>query len=101
MFEFDQCLFADELELGATGGPRFDTEELDRRRPPFGSSAASMADVSGVLIPLCLLLELGVWCKSGDASLPNDGARFELVNVDGRFVLPESESPVMVLVGER
>jgi hypothetical protein len=88
-----------DAELGA--GPRFEIDELDLMRPPFGRSPASIAAVSGVLIPLCLLLELGVCCKFGDPSLPNEPARLEPICVDGRLVVPESESAMMVLVGER
>lgn len=86
-------------ELGADG-PRFEIDELDLPRLPFGNSPASIAVVSGVLMPLCLLLELGV-CKFGDPSLPMDRVRLELTWVEGLFVVPESESAMMVLVGDR
>jgi hypothetical protein len=87
-----------DAELG-TAGPRFEIDELDLIRP-FGNRAASITAVSGVLMPLCLLLELGV-CKLGEPSLPMDIVRLELTCVDGRFVVPESESAMMVFVGER
>ena len=64
-----------EAELGADG-PRFDIDELDRIRLPVGSRAASIVAVSGVLMPLCLLLEPGV-CRFGDPSLPIDRVRLE------------------------
>jgi hypothetical protein len=88
-----------EAELGAEG-PRFDIEELDRIRLPVGSSPASMAAVSGVLMPLCRLLEPGV-CRFGDPSLPMDRVRLEPSWVEGLLVVPESESAIIVLVGER
>ena len=93
-------LIAAELgaELGADG-PRFEIDELDRTRLAFGNSPASIVAVSGVFMPLWRLLEPGV-CKFGDPSLPIDRVRLELTWVEGLFV-PESESAVMVFVGDR
>ena len=88
-----------DAELG-TDGPRFDIDELDRMRLVVGSNAASIVAVSGVLIPLCLLLEPGV-CRFGDPSLPMDRVRLEPNWVEGLLVVPESESATIVLVGER
>ena len=64
-----------DAEPGADG-PRVEIDELDRIRLPVGSRAASIVAVSGVLMPLCLLLELGV-ARFGDPSLPMDRVRLE------------------------
>lgn len=85
LIELDHCLAAEEeLELAAEK-PRVETDELERMRPPPGRSAASMAAVSGVLMPLCLWLELGV-CRLGEPSLPIDSVRLELLKVEGRLL---------------
>jgi hypothetical protein len=96
--ELDHCLCM-AAEDGA-GGPRFDIDEFDRMRPPYGNRPASIVAVSGVLMPLCLWLELGV-CRLGDPSLPMDPVRLEPICVEGLFVVLESESAMIVFVGER
>lgn len=52
VLELDHCLCI-AAEDGAAG-PRFDTDEFDRMRPPYGNRPASIVAVSGVLMPLCL-----------------------------------------------
>lgn len=98
VLELDHCLCI-AAEDGA-GGPRFDTDEFDRMRPPYGNRPASIVEVSGVLMPLCLWLELGV-CKFGDPSLSMEPARLEPICVEGLLAVPESESAMIVFVGER